>query len=584
MAYRTHNCNELTLENLNERVSLAGWVDTIRDHGGVAFIDLRDQYGITQVVVNDDSLMNGIRKESVISVSGTVVKRDEETVNKKLKTGELEVKVDTVEILGECTENLPFDISESTDTREEVRLTYRFLDLRNKKVHDNIMFRSQVVSFLREKMTSLGFTEITTPILTCSSPEGARDYIIPSRKHEGKFYALPQAPQQFKQLLMVSGFDKYFQIAPCFRDEDARADRSPGEFYQLDFEMAFATQEDVFAVAEDVLYDTFTKFGGGKKVSPAPFRKIPFEEAMLKYGTDKPDLRNPLEICDLSKFFEDVEFKPFQKKPVRGIVAPGCAKMSKSFFEKMLEYALSIGMKGLGYLTVLEDGSFKGPIAKFLTDEKKAELTEMLSLKTDDTLFFICDREKVVDQLAGQIRTALGERMDLIDKDRFELCFITDFPMYERNEEGNLDFTHNPFSMPQGGMDALINDDPLTIKAYQYDIVCNGVELSSGAVRNHRPDIMVKAFEMAGYTAEEVEKRFGALFHAFHYGAPPHAGMAPGVDRMIMLLKDEENIREVIAFPMNSNAQDMLLGAPGTVTEQQLREVHIKLRRPVPEK
>lgn len=584
MAYRTHNCNELTLENLNERVSLAGWVDTIRDHGGVAFIDLRDQYGITQVVVNDDSLMNGIRKESVISVSGTVVKRDEETVNKKLKTGELEVKVDTVEILGECTENLPFDISESTDTREDVRLTYRFLDLRNKKVHDNIMFRSQVVAFLREKMTSLGFTEITTPILTCSSPEGARDYIIPSRKHEGKFYALPQAPQQFKQLLMVSGFDKYFQIAPCFRDEDARADRSPGEFYQLDFEMAFATQEDVFAVAEDVLYDTFTKFGGGKKVSPAPFRKIPFEEAMLKYGTDKPDLRNPLEICDLSKFFEDVEFKPFQKKPVRGIVAPGCAKMSKSFFEKMLEYALSIGMKGLGYLTVLEDGSFKGPIAKFLTDEKKAELTEMLSLKTDDTLFFICDREKVVDQLAGQIRTALGERMDLIDKDRFELCFITDFPMYERNEEGNLDFTHNPFSMPQGGMDALINDDPLTIKAYQYDIVCNGVELSSGAVRNHRPDIMVKAFEMAGYTAEEVEKRFGALFHAFHYGAPPHAGMAPGVDRMIMLLKDEENIREVIAFPMNSNAQDMLLGAPGTVTEQQLREVHIKLRRPVPEK
>lgn len=584
MAYRTHNCNELTLENLNERVSLAGWVDTIRDHGGVAFIDLRDQYGITQVVVNDDSLMNGIRKESVISVSGTVVKRDEETVNKKLKTGELEVKVDTVEILGECTENLPFDISESTDTREEVRLTYRFLDLRNKKVHDNIMFRSQVVSFLREKMTSLGFTEITTPILTCSSPEGARDYIIPSRKHEGKFYALPQAPQQFKQLLMVSGFDKYFQIAPCFRDEDARADRSPGEFYQLDFEMAFATQEDVFAVAEDVLYDTFTKFGGGKKVSPAPFRKIPFEEAVLKYGTDKPDLRNPLEICDLSKFFEDVEFKPFQKKPVRGIVAPGCAKMSKSFFEKMLEYALSIGMKGLGYLTVLEDGSFKGPIAKFLTDEKKAELTEMLSLKTDDTLFFICDREKVVDQLAGQIRTALGERMDIIDKDRFELCFITDFPMYERNEEGNLDFTHNPFSMPQGGMDALINDDPLTIKAYQYDIVCNGVELSSGAVRNHRPDIMVKAFEMAGYTAEEVEKRFGALFHAFHYGAPPHAGMAPGVDRMIMLLKDEENIREVIAFPMNSNAQDMLLGAPGTVTEQQLREVHIKLRRPVPEK
>lgn len=583
MAYRTHNCNELTNENLNERVSLAGWVDTIRDHGGVAFIDLRDQYGITQVVINDQSLMEGVRRECVISVSGVVVKRDPETVNPKLKTGELEVKVDSVEVLGACTENLPFDISESTQTREDVRLTYRFLDLRNKKVHDNIMFRSEVIAFLRAKMTELGFTEITTPILTCSSPEGARDYIIPSRKHEGKFYALPQAPQQFKQLLMVSGFDKYFQIAPCFRDEDARADRSPGEFYQLDFEMAFATQEDVFRVAEDVLYSTFTKFGGGKKVSPAPFRVIPYEESMLKYGTDKPDLRNPLEICDLSEFFEDVEFKPFQKKPVRGIAAPGCGKMSKSFFEKMLEYAMSIGMKGLGYLTVLEDGSFKGPIAKFLTDEKKAQLTEMLSLKTDDTLFFICDREKVVDLLAGQIRTALGERMDIIDKDRYELCFITDFPMYEKNEEGGLDFTHNPFSMPQGGMDAL-NGDPLEVKAYQYDIVCNGVELSSGAVRNHRPDIMVKAFELAGYPEEEVAKRFGALFNAFHYGAPPHAGMAPGVDRMIMLLKDEENIREVIAFPMNSNAQDMLLGAPGFVTEQQLREVHIKLRRPAPEK
>ena len=584
MAYRTHNCNELTFENLNEKVMLAGWVDTIRDHGGVAFVDLRDQYGITQVVINDVSLMEKVRKESVISVSGTVVKRDEETVNHKLQTGELEVRVDTIEVLGECSKALPFDIGESTDTREDVRLTYRFLDLRNKKVHDNIMFRSEVIAFLREKMTGLGFTEINTPILTCSSPEGARDYIIPSRKHEGRFYALPQAPQQFKQLLMVSGFDRYFQIAPCFRDEDARADRSPGEFYQLDFEMAFATQEDVFKVAEDVLYDTFSKFGGGKKVSSAPFRIIPFEEAMLKYGTDKPDLRNPLEICDLSKFFEDVEFKPFQKKPVRGIVAPDCAKMSKSFFEKMLEYAMSIGMKGLGYLTVLEDGSLKGPIAKFLSDEKTTELTNRLSLKTDDTLFFICDREKVVDLLAGQIRTALGERMDIIDKNSFEFCFITDFPMYERNDEGKLDFTHNPFSMPQGGMDALLHDDPLTIKAYQYDIVCNGVELSSGAVRNHRPDIMVKAFEMAGYTADEVEKRFGALFRAFHYGAPPHAGMAPGIDRMIMLLKDEENIREVIAFPMNPNAQDMLLGAPGTVTEQQLREVHIKLRRPVSEK
>lgn len=584
MAYRTHNCNELTLKNLGETVTLAGWVDTVRDHGGVAFVDLRDQYGITQIVVHDEAMLSDMHKENVISVTGEVVRRDEETVNPKLATGELEVHVKELTVLGACTSPLPFDVSESTETREDVRLTYRFLDLRNKKVHDNILFRSEVVRFLREKMESLGFTEITTPILTCSSPEGARDYIIPSRKHEGKFYALPQAPQQFKQLLMVSGFDKYFQIAPCFRDEDARADRSPGEFYQLDFEMAFATQEDVFAVAEDVLYDTFTKFGGGKPVSKAPFRRIPFEEAMLKYGTDKPDLRNPLEIVDLTDYFRDVEFKPFQGRPVRGIVAPGCGKMSKSFFEKMLEYAMSIGMKGLGYLTVLEDGSFKGPIAKFLSDEKKAALTEMLSLKTDDTLFFICDSIKVVNLLAGQIRTALGERMNLIDKDRFEMCFITDFPMYEKNEEGKLDFTHNPFSMPQGEMDALENQDPLTIKAYQYDIVCNGVELSSGAVRNHRPDIMIKAFELAGYTADEVEKRFGALFRAFHYGAPPHAGMAPGVDRMIMLLKDEENIREVIAFPMNSNAQDMLLGAPNTVSEQQLREVHIKLRRPVPEK
>lgn len=584
MAYRTHTCNELTLNDLGKTVSLAGWVDTVRDHGGVAFVDLRDQYGVTQVVVHDDALLKGIHKECVVSVTGEVVKRDAETVNPKLPTGELEVKVTDVQVLGECENALPFDVSESTDTREDVRLTYRFLDLRNKKMHDNILFRSEVVSFLRKKMESLGFPEINTPILTCSSPEGARDYIIPSRKHEGKFYALPQAPQQFKQLLMVSGFDKYFQIAPCFRDEDARADRSPGEFYQLDFEMAFATQEDVFAVAEEVLYDTFKTFGGGKAVSPAPFRRIPFEEAMLKYGTDKPDLRNPLEITDLTDFFRDVEFKPFQGRPVRGIVAPGCGKMSKSFFEKMLEYATSIGMKGLGYLTVLEDGSFKGPIAKFLSDEKKATLTNDLALKTDDTLFFICDAPKVVNLLAGQIRTALGERMNIIDKDRFDMCFITDFPMYEKNDEGKLDFTHNPFSMPQGEMDALLNQDPLTIKAYQYDIVCNGVELSSGAVRNHRPDVMIKAFELAGYSAEEVEKRFGALFRAFHYGAPPHAGMAPGVDRMIMLLKDEENIREVIAFPMNSNAQDMLLGAPNTVSEQQLREVHIKLRRPVPEK
>ena len=584
MAYRTHNCNELTFDNLNERVKLAGWVATIRDHGGVAFIDLRDEYGVTQVVVNDGDLINHLKKESVISVEGVVVKRDEDTINKKIATGELEVKVDKLDILNPCTENLPFEIDESKDTREDVRLTYRFLDLRNKAVHDNIIFRSQVVSYLRQKMTSLGFTEITTPILTCSSPEGARDYIIPSRKHEGKFYALPQAPQQFKQLLMTSGFDRYFQIAPCFRDEDARADRSPGEFYQLDFEMAFATQEDVFEVADDVLYDTFTKFGGGKEVSPKPFVKIPYEEAMMKYGTDKPDLRNPLEIVDLTDFFSDVEFKAFKGRPVRGINVHGCAKQSKGWFEKMLKYALEIGMKGLGYIEVLEDGSYKGPIDKFLPDEKKQELREIFNFETDDTLFFICDTPKVVNEFAGMIRTELATRLDLIDKNKYEFCYITDFPMFEKDEDGNLAFTHNPFSMPQGEMDALENQDPLTIKAYQYYIVCNGVELSSGAVRNHRPDVMVKAFSMVGYDESVVKEKFGALYNAFHYGAPPHAGMAPGVDRMIMLLRDEENIREIIAFPMNSNAQDMLLGAPNTVSEMQLRETHIKLRRPVEKK
>ena len=584
MAYRTHNCNELTFDNLNERVKLAGWVATIRDHGGVAFIDLRDEYGVTQVVVNDGDLINHLKKESVISVEGVVVKRDEDTINKKIATGELEVKVDKLDILNPCTENLPFEIDESKDTREDVRLTYRFLDLRNKAVHDNIIFRSQVVSYLRQKMTSLGFTEITTPILTCSSPEGARDYIIPSRKHEGKFYALPQAPQQFKQLLMTSGFDRYFQIAPCFRDEDARADRSPGEFYQLDFEMAFATQEDVFEVADDVLYDTFTKFGGGKEVSPKPFVKIPYEESMMKYGTDKTDLRNPLEIVDLTDFFSDVEFNAFKGRPVRGINVHGCAKQSKGWFEKMLKYALEIGMKGLGYIEVLEDGSYKGPIDKFLPDEKKQELREIFNFETDDTLFFICDTPKVVNELAGMIRTELANRLDLIDKNKYEFCYITDFPMFEKDEDGNLAFTHNPFSMPQGEMDALENQDPLTIKAYQYDIVCNGVELSSGAVRNHRPDVMVKAFSMVGYDESVVKEKFGALYNAFHYGAPPHAGMAPGVDRMIMLLRDEENIREIIAFPMNSNAQDMLLGAPNTVSEMQLRETHIKLRRPVEKK
>ena len=579
MAYRTHNCNELTFDDLNKTVSLAGWVDTIRDHGGVAFIDLRDQYGVTQIVINNDELLEGVKKESVISVTGKVVKRDEDTVNKKIATGELEVRVNEVEILGPCSETLPFDVETSTDTREDVRLTYRFLDLRNKKVHDNILFRSEVVSYLRKKMESLGFPEINTPILTCSSPEGARDYIIPSRKHEGKFYALPQAPQQFKQLLMASGFDKYFQIAPCFRDEDARADRSPGEFYQLDFEMAFATQEDVFAVAEEVLYDTFTKFGGGKKVSPAPFRKIPFEEAMLKYGTDKPDLRNPLEIIDISDLFVSTDFAPFRGKTVRAINVPGCASRSKSFFENMLKFATDIGMKGLGYVKVTDDMSFQGPIDKFLTAADRQELIRRAGLEPGCVLYFIADSKELAPRLAGQIRTEVARRMDLIDENRYELCFVVDFPMYERDEEsGQLIFTHNPFSMPQGGLQALETMDPLDILAYQYDIVCNGVELSSGAVRNHDLDVMVKAFALAGYTESDLQQKFSALYNAFKYGAPPHAGMAPGIDRMLMLLTGEESIREVIAFPMNSNAQDLLLGAPCEVTEQQLRDVHIKIR------
>ena len=577
MAYRTHNCNELTFDDLNKTVSLAGWVDTIRDHGGVAFIDLRDQYGVTQIVINNDELLEGVKKESVISVTGKVVKRDEDTVNKKIATGELEVRVNEVEILGPCSETLPFDVETSTDTREDVRLTYRFLDLRNKKVHDNILFRSEVVSYLRKKMESLGFPEINTPILTCSSPEGARDYIIPSRKHEGKFYALPQAPQQFKQLLMASGFDKYFQIAPCFRDEDARADRSPGEFYQLDFEMAFATQEDVFAVAEEVLYDTFTKFGGGKKVSPAPFRKIPFEEAMLKYGTDKPDLRNPLEIIDVTEFFQRCTFKPFIGKTVRAIRVH--AEMSKGFHEKLLKFATGIGMGGLGYLEVLEDGSYKGPIDKFIPDDMKEEFRNLAGLEVGDTIFFMADKEERAAYYAGMIRNELGEKLDLIEKDAYRFCYVNDFPMFERDPETKkIGFTHNPFSMPQGGLEALNTMNPLDILAYQYDIVCNGVELSSGAVRNHDMQIMEKAFEIAGYDKEVLKNKFGALYNAFQFGAPPHAGMAPGIDRMIMLLRNEDNIREVIAYPMNGNAQDLMCGAPNEVTEQQLREVHIKVR------
>ena len=588
---RTHNCNELNVRNIGEKVTLTGWVETIRDHGGVLFVDLRDHYGVTQVVFSDDKMLHGITKETVVLIEGNVTKRDEETVNKKIDTGLIEVRAERIEVLGPCQLGLPFEIDASTQTREEVRLKYRYLDLRNRKIHDNIVLRSKILSYLRSQMEDMGFLEIQTPILTASSPEGARDYLVPSRKHKGKFYALPQAPQQFKQLLMASGFDRYFQIAPCFRDEDARQDRSPGEFYQLDFEMSFATQEDVFAVAEQVVYNTFRKFSD-KEVSKPPFRRITFADSMLKYGSDKPDLRNPLEIKDLTPFFASHDFLeingrtiPFKNKLVRGIVANYLVKKDgsgdgKKAFEKAIDtYSRSIGMKfGCGYIT-LEDGEYKGPIAKFLSEEEKAELTALCGIKEGDSLFFISDAPNVINSLAGQMRTWIANELNLIRKDRFEFCFIVDFPMYERNEEtGKIDFTHNPFSMPQGGMDALLHKDPLEIFAYQYDIVCNGVELSSGAVRNHNPEIMRKAFEIAGYGEEDVKAKFGALYTAFSYGAPPHAGMAPGVDRMIMLIAEEETIRDVIAFPLNGNAQDLMMGAPGEVTELQLREVHIKVR------
>ena len=576
--YRTVTCGELREENIGQEVRVAGWVENIRDHGGVMFLDIRDQYGVLQVVVHNDELLKGINKECTVTLSGKVVKRDEETINSKIATGYVEVHTDDITVLGKCKNVLPFEVATSTNTSEEVRLKYRFLDLRNQKVHNNIMLRSQIITFLRAKMNEMGFNEIQTPILSTSSPEGARDYLIPSRKHKGKFYALPQAPQIFKQLLMVSGFDRYFQIAPCFRDEDARADRSPGEFYQLDFEMAFATQEDVFAVAEEVLYETFTKFTD-KEVSKPPFVRIPYAESMLKYGTDKPDLRNPLVIVEISDMFEETDFKPFLKKTVRSINVPGAAKQSKSWFKKMEEFALSIGMKGLGYVKVRDDMTFDGPIDKFLKEGDREELIKLNNSNAGDVIYFIADTEKDAPKLAGQIRTEVATRLDLIDKSKFEMCFIVDFPMYEHDETtGQVIFTHNPFSMPQGGMDSLLNKNPDDILAYQYDIVCNGVELSSGAVRNHDLDIMIKAFEIAGYTEDELKSKFSALYNAFQYGAPPHAGMAPGVDRMIMLITEEENIREVIAFPMNSNAQDLLLGSPGEVTEQQLREVHIKLR------
>ncbi len=577
--YRTNTCGELTLKDLDKKVTLAGFVSTIRDHGGVMFVDLRDHYGTTQIVVHDDAMLKGVSKETVIKVTGVVVKRDEETINKKIATGEIEVVIDSLELLSDTAKVLPFEVDESKKVSEDVRLKYRFLDLRNPKVHENIILRSRAFNFLRNKMQELGFLEIQTPILTSSSPEGARDFIIPSRKHKGKFYALPQAPQQFKQLLMASGFDKYFQLAPCFRDEDGRADRLVGEFYQLDMEMAFADQEDIMKVAEDVFPAFFKEFGK-RRVTEGHFKRIPYNESMLKYGTDKPDLRNPLEIIDVSEVFTNTEFKPFRGAIVRAIKVDDIATKPNSWFNEVVDYAKSIDMPGIGYISVMEDKSLKGPIDKFLTDEDRNALFEKADLKVGSVLFFIADKRKdVVTRNAGLIRTELGRRLDLMDHDLFEFCFITDMPMYEISEiTGKLDFMHNPFSMPRGGEKALDEKDPLEIYADQFDVVCNGVELVSGAVRNNRPEVLVKAFEKAGYTEEDIKSKFNALYTAFGYGCPPHVGMALGIDRALMMLLEEDNVRETVAFPLNQNGEDVLTGTPNEVTELQLRETHIKLR------
>ncbi|HAD54461.1 MAG TPA: aspartate--tRNA ligase [Lachnospiraceae bacterium] len=576
--YRDLTMKEISEQQIGQTLQVAGWVENIRDHGGVSFIDLRDMYGVLQVVIRKPELLKGITKEMCLSITGLMEHRDEETYNPKIPSGTIELEAHKIDVLGRVYKQLPFEIQTSKEIREDVRLKYRYLDLRNAKVKDNIVFRSKVISYLRQKMTDMGFLEIQTPILCASSPEGARDYIVPSRKFKGKFYALPQAPQQYKQLLMASGFDKYFQIAPCFRDEDARADRSPGEFYQLDFEMSFVTQEDVFKVGEEVLHDTFVKFAPeGSRITETPFPIISYKQAMLEFGCDKPDLRNPLRIMDVTEFFQRCTFKPFIGRTVRAIKVH--AEMSKGFHEKLLSFATSLGMGGLGYLEVAEDMSYKGPIDKFIPEEMKGELATLAGLSAGDTIFFIADKEDKANYYAGHIRTELGEKLDLIEKDAYRFCYVNDFPMFELDPETKqIGFTHNPFSMPQGGLEALNTMDPLDVLAYQYDIVCNGVELSSGAVRNHDIEIMKKAFAIAGYDEETLETKFGALYQAFQFGAPPHAGMAPGVDRMIMLLRNEENIREVIAFPMNGNAQDLMCGAPGEVTEQQLREVHIKVR------
>ena len=576
--YRDTTLNNVSENDIGKEIKVAGWVENIRDHGGVSFIDLRDMYSVLQVVIRDAELLKGIKKEECISVEGLMEQRDEETYNPKIPSGTIELEAHKITTLGQVYTTLPFEVQTSKEVNESVRLKYRYLDLRNEKVKDNILFRSQVIAFLRQKMTEMGFIDIQTPILCASSPEGARDYIVPSRKYKGKFYALPQAPQQYKQLLMVSGIDKYFQVAPCFRDEDARADRSPGEFYQLDFEMSFATQEDVSKVGEEVLTAAFEKFAPeGYEVTKAPYPIISYKQAMLEFGSDKPDLRNPLRIIDVTEFFQRCTFKPFIGKTVRAVKVH--ANMSKGFHEKLLKFATGIGMGGLGYLEVLEDKSYKGPIDKFIPDDMKAEFMELAGLEVGDTIFFMADKEDRAAFYAGQIRTELGEKLDLIEKNAYRFCYVNDFPMFERDPETKkIGFTHNPFSMPQGGLEALNTMDPLDILAYQYDIVCNGIELSSGAVRNHDMQIMVKAFEIAGYDEEVLKAKFGALYNAFQFGAPPHAGMAPGIDRMIMLLRNEENIREIIPFPMSGTAQDLMCGAPNEVTEQQLREVHIKVR------
>ena len=575
--YRDHNCGELNIKNVNEVVMLAGWVQRIRNLGSMQFVDLRDNYGITQVVISTDELkkqMESITEETVVSISGKVVERSNK--NPKMATGEIEIEASKIEILGKCKSVLPFEInSEKVDisnVREDLRLQYRYLDLRNDKIHNNILLRSKVIKTFRDEMDKLGFYEFQTPILANSSPEGARDYLVPSRLHAGKFYALPQAPQQFKQLLMCSGFDKYYQIAPCFRDEDPRADRAPGEFYQLDMEMSFATQEDVFKVIEKVIPTVFKKHTNWD-VSDAPFVRIPYKEAMEKYGIDKPDLRNPLVIEDATEAFTNTEFNAFKGKTIKAIIVPDGAKNGRKFFDNMVDFAVNnCEAKGLAWVKIDEDNNINGGIAKFVTDEIKIEI----GAKAGDAVFFIADEFNKAQKIAGLVRIELGKRLNLIEKNVYKFCWIVDFPMYEFNEdEGKVDFNHNPFSMPQGGLDALENKDPLDILAYQYDLVCNGYELASGAVRNHNPEIMVKAFEIAGYTEDDVKKKFGALYTAFQYGTPPHAGVAPGIDRIVMLIADTDNIRDVIAFPKNKKARDVMMNAPWFVTDEQLKDVHI---------